>query len=482
MQENKIQIIILCGGYGKRLWPLSSSHVPKQFMKLNNELSLFQKTILRAIEINIHIELVFVGNFNHRFLIKDQINEINLKNNYKIILEPCSQNTAASLTAAAFLANENQNHKLLVLSADHSIKYNTKFLKTLKSSLNKVSNDTDLFLFGITPTEPSVDFGYFEVEDSGKYPKKIKTFIEKPNLKKAQGLILNKNIYWNSGIFLLKAKTWLDKFKQFDKVNYSLIQSSWKHRIYDLDFIVLDNNYFSRVKNISIDYAVIENFQKLDLQLFAFKLDCGWSDLGSFKKIKEFFKSDKDHNLFIGESYSHESKNNFTYSHDKKIFIAGVENTLVVNTPECILIGNLNNIASVYNLYKEVQKKYPKMIENYHEEHRPWGSFRILAEGKNFKVKKIIIKPLSKLSYQSHKFRNEHWVVVSGYAELRLDKKLMRMDVDESMYIRKGVKHQLINNDSLNNLEIIEVQTGKKLLESDIIRHEDFYKRNKELT
>jgi mannose-1-phosphate guanylyltransferase/mannose-6-phosphate isomerase len=471
-------IVILCGGYGKRLWPLSSKHIPKQFIKIENNQSLFQQTISRSIQINQKFEFLILANKEHRFLLKEQINELKINIQYQIILEPSSKNTGPSTLLAALHSSQINHQNLLIFSADHYIKNETKFLNIMKKAVSKNIELNELLLFGIKPEFASTEYGYLSVNKISSSEKiKLEQFVEKPSHKKAKKLITDPNIFWNSGIFYINSNTLINAYKKYSLKNFNFINKSWLKRSHDLDFIRLSEKDFNKADNISIDYAVIEKFKKLNLDISIFPLNVGWSDLGSYAKLKESLKSDRENNSFFGSIRSFDSTNNFVISPSKPIFLAGVSDLVVINTPDNILVADINKPESLLTLYQKLVKDNPKFVENHYEELRPWGSFIVIAEGVNYKVKKIIINPLSKLSYQSHNLRNEHWVVVSGKAHVRVNRKVYQINQDESMYIKKKQKHQLINNSKSKILEIVEVQTGDTVEESDIIRYEDEYGR-----
>ena len=474
----KFRIVIICGGFGNRLWPLSSKQIPKQFIKLDNNKSLFQLTVERALQIN-NNRLIIVGNTEHRFLIKSQLIEIDEKISYELIIEPLSKNTGPSILLASLCVLENSTDNLLIFSADHFVRNESRFIKQIKQAISNNLLEDQLYLFGVKPTSPSTEYGYISVKKS-KINKlfELVNFKEKPSLEAAKKILKTNDTFWNSGIFYINPQTLINAYQKYNQKDFRHINNSWKSRYFDLGFIRPSEKNFKNVTNVSIDYAVVENSKKFNLKVFVYTLNCGWSDMGSFKQFKEYFRSDSNKNVVLGNAKLINSKNNFIYSKGKQVFALDIDNMIVINNSENILIANINKPESIILMYKKLLTEYPNLLDNYYNELRPWGSFQIIAEGKHFKVKKIVIKPLSKLSYQSHNHRNEHWVVVSGIATVKVNNQSARLKTDESMFIKKKQKHQLINNHKSKNLEIIEVQTGDILVESDIIRYEDYYGRS----
>jgi mannose-1-phosphate guanylyltransferase/mannose-6-phosphate isomerase len=475
----KISPIILCGGSGTRLWPLSRKLYPKQFLMIAGSHSLFQQTLLRLSQIddkNIQIDKFFIiTNESHRFLVLEQIGLINLKKPFEIILEPESRNTAPALTLAALAASDTgQDSKLIVCPADHFIKNANNFVITSRKAIQAVKENT-IVVMGIKPSRPETGFGYIKFEGN-KFVKNVINFKEKPKLSDAKKMLIDRSYLWNAGIFILDSKTWINAIKISSKTTYSTVLSSWKSKTRDEWFTRPDIQYFSKSKSNSIDYAVMERFKSLGLNVKLVSLKAGWSDIGSFISLKDIHKPNKEGNILKGDVITLNSKNSIAISTKKHLSLLGVSDLIIVETSDSVLVANKNDAQSIKELVKLIEKNNSNLLEEQSIVHRPWGWYEVIDEGINFIVKRICVKPLAKLSYQSHSFRNEHWVVVKGIATIIKDEKKITLKSDESTYIQKKVKHQLMNYEN-DDLEIIEVQTGSKISESDIKRYKDSYGR-----
>ena len=475
----KITPVILCGGSGTRLWPLSRQHYPKQFLKLVGDTTLFQQSVSRAIALqndDVQIEeILIVTNENHRFLVLEQLGELKLKTSVRILLEPEPKNTAPALTLAALAAQDaNPDSILVVTPADHYVKDLHQFTLAMHGAINAAQGKAIVTL-GINPTRPDTGFGYIHFEGDGVV-KNVLTFKEKPDLKTAKQMIEQGQHAWNGGMFILKSKTWLDAIQQSNPEIANLINKAWENKIMDQWFERPDAQIFKQSPSDSIDYAVMEKAKELDLDLKLVVLDAGWSDLGTFDALDEIEDKDKDGNIFRGDVVSLNTKNTIAITSKKNLSLIGVSDLIVIQTADSVLVVNKNDAQSIKELVRLLEEKYQHLLNEHLKVNRPWGWFETVDEGKNFKVKRIQVNPGAKLSYQSHAFRNEHWVVVKGKATVIQDGMEMTFEHDQSTYIKKGVKHQLANNEK-TNLEIIEVQTGTKVIESDIQRFEDCYGR-----
>ena len=474
--------VILCGGFGTRLWPLSRKSFPKQFVKILGHQSLLQHTVSHFLTLNTKFkipEFIFVTNEEHRFILENQLKEINLKK-YKIILEPSSKNTAPSATLAAIYIKKNyQNSNMLILPSDHLIKDSKKFIQIIEKSL--VSLRKDLFiLFGIKPTAPSTHFGYIEFDENKKqFPKKISHFIEKPNIFKARGLYKRKNLLWNSGMFLLEVDSWLDAMQLFDTKMINFLYLSMDQYETDQFFIRPKKNYFNKISPNSIDYAVIEKLPITKFPLIAFRFQFEWTDLGNWNALSNLMKKDDKNNKVFGDYLGHNSENNIIYSNKNFIVTSGIKNTIIVEDDDSIYIGdrkNENALKEIDELFNKNLKRNSKSFENKNIVYRPWGFFENLNSEQSYKVKKIYVNPFSALSLQSHRFRSEHWVVVEGQATIICGDESFKINQGESTFIKKNQKHRLSNN-TKNPLIIIEVQYGNKIDEDDIKRFNDNYNR-----
>ena len=477
----KITPVILCGGSGTRLWPLSRQNYPKQFLKLVGDSTLFQQSVSRAIALenyDIQIEeILIVTNENHRFLVLEQLYELKLKVPTRILLEPEPKNTAPALTLAALAAQDsNPDSVLVVTPADHYVKDLHQFTLSMHEAIRAVEDKTIVTL-GINPTRPDTGFGYIHYEGDDVV-KHALTFKEKPDHKVAQQMIDQGQHAWNGGMFILQSKTWLDAIQQSNPEIYTSIENTWQNKKIDQWFERPDAKLFKQSPSDSIDYAVMEKNKELGVDVRLVVLDAGWSDLGSFDALDEIEDKDKYGNIFSGDVVSLNTKNSIAISSKKNISLLGVSDLIVVETADSVLVANKNNAQSIKELIKLLEEKHQHLLNEHSKVNRPWGWFEIIDEGKNFKVKRIQVSPGAKLSYQSHAYRNEHWVVVRGKATIIQDGKEMTLENDQSTYIKKEVRHQLINNEKIN-LEIIEVQTGSKVIENDIRRFDDIYGRLK---
>lgn len=475
----KITPVILCGGSGTRLWPLSRQHYPKQFLKLVGDTTLFQQSISRAIALennDIQIEeILIVTNENHRFLVLEQLDELKLSVSTRILLEPELKNTAPALTLAALAAQEtNPDSVLVVTPADHYVKDLNQFTQSMHQAIEAVQGKTIVTL-GINPTRPDTGFGYIHYEGEGLI-KNVFTFKEKPKLEAAKQMIDQGHHAWNGGMFILQSKTWLNAVQQSNPEIYTSIEKAWPKKKTDQWFERADSELFKQSPSDSIDYAVMEKAQELGLGVKLVVLDAGWSDLGSFDALDDIEDKDDYGNIFKGDVVSLNTQNTIAITSKKNISLLGVENLIVIETADSVLVANKNDAQSIKELVKLLEENHQYLLSEHKKVNRPWGWFETIDEGKSFKVKRIQVNPGSKLSYQSHQFRNEHWVVVKGKATIIQNDKKMTLEHDQSTYIKKGVKHQLINNQK-TNLEIIEVQTGNKVIEEDIKRFEDNYGR-----
>ena len=476
MSKKLLIPIILCGGKGSRLWPLSRESFPKQFISLfDNKNSLLQETEKRILGINNIHDPILICNENHRFIVAEQMREIDVNPN-TIILEPYGRNTAPAIAIAAFKAMKlNEESILIILSSDHSIKNLDKFLETVKMGQD-FAEKGDLVTFGIVPDSPATGYGYIKSEKEFNNEKieglKICKFIEKPNLKLAKEFIKNKKFTWNSGIFMFKAKNILEEINKYQPEIYSACKESINKSSKDLDFERLDMNAFKKCPNMSIDIAVMEKTSKG----IVLPLNAGWSDIGSWRSVWDNSLKDLNGNYSKGKVLIKDSRNNYFRSEDRLIVGLGLEDLIVVETSDAILIANKNKDQKVKDIVNELKdKKFPEGL-SHKKVFRPWGNYTSLIESKRWQVKQIYVKPGGKLSLQFHHHRAEHWVVVKGTANVEISGKNQILGENQSVYIPIGAEHRLSNPGKIP-LTLIEVQTGSYLGEDDIIRVEDVYGR-----
>ena len=462
--------VVLSGGSGTRLWPLSRERYPKQFLALSSEKSLFQETILRLPdELK---EPLIICNEVHRFLAAEQLREIQ-SNNSGIILEPHSKNTAPAIALAAFqLLKKNQDPIMLVVSADHIISDNDEFKKSIQIA-QEVAKKGKIVAFGVSPKSPEIGYGYIETSNSkSSEPMKIISFTEKPDIVMAQHYLDSGNFLWNTGIFMLKASVFLKELQKFENEIYSSCMKSIANIDNDLDFIRINNSEFKKCPSKSIDYAVMERTKDALVVPFNGK----WNDLGSWDSLWTESPKDKFNNVIEGDTITYDVTNSYIYGSNRLISIVGLSDLIVIDSEDALLILSKKNPQDVKKIVRELKKKNRPELLHHQKVHRPWGLYFLIDQGQNFQVKRIIVNPGAKLSLQKHTHRSEHWIVVKGFALITRGKEEFNLNKNESTYIPKGTIHRL-ENIGEKHLEIIEIQTGDYLGEDDIIRLEDLYKR-----
>ncbi len=477
MKNRPIIPIILSGGSGSRLWPLSRESFPKQYLSINseNKNSLLQKTQKRVSKLKNIKNPILICNENHRFIIAEQMREINV-NPQSILLEPFGKNTAPAITIAALKALEKEdNPSLLVLSSDHYIDNEEEFIKVIEEGLENI--DGKIITFGVVPSSPETGYGYIKSEapyDLNNFEgSKILKFIEKPKFEKAKLLIKDKCYTWNSGIFMFSAKTLLKEIEKFCPEILYFAKKSLDKSKSDLDFQRLDEDSFNNFPNISIDNAVMEK-TKLG---FVIPLNAGWSDIGSWNSVWETSNKDKDGNHIVGKAIIKETKNCYIRSEDRLVVGIGLSNLVIVETNDAVLIVDRENAQDVKNIVRSLKLNGIKEGLNHREIFRPWGSYLSIAEDEKWQVKLITVKPGEKLSLQMHHHRSEHWIVVKGIAKVEIENQVFSLTENKSTYIPIEAKHRLSNPGKVP-LKLIEVQSGTYLGEDDIIRFEDKYGRS----
>ena len=477
MKNNPIIPIILCGGTGSRLWPLSRECFPKQYLPLieNDSKSMVQITYKRLEGLKNLSEPIIICNEEHRFIVAEQFREINIKPR-SILLEPFGKNTAPAIAIAALKALEiEKDPTLLIVSSDHQIINSKHFKEVLKEGLN-FSNSDKLVIFGVLPNSPETGYGYIKIDSKIDRNKvrgyEVDEFIEKPSCEVAQKFIQSNKYLWNSGIFLFKAKKIISELEKFSPEILKYCRKSIENNLNDLDFQRIDKNYFKKCQSISIDIAVMEK-TKIGKVL---PLNVGWSDLGNWNSIWQNSKKDADGNSIKGRVLVKDSKNCYVRSEERLIVALGIKNIVAVETSDALLIVEKNKTQNIKEIVNELKEKnFLEGIEH-KKIYRPWGSYTSIAESYNWKVKKIIVKPDEALSLQMHNFRSEHWVVVDGEAKVEVDNTSIKLKKNESVYIPEKTKHKL-SNEGKKDLTLIEVQSGSYLGEDDIIRFEDRYGR-----
>ena len=468
--KNKFKIypFIMSGGAGKRLWPLSRSLYPKQFVQLNNNLSYFQETLLRLDKNTFHPPSV-ICNLEHRFMVKEQAKSINKKIS-NIYLEPIGRNTTAAAIISALACNESD--LILLLPSDHVISNRKKFNESIKKSIEQ-ANLGKIILFGVKPTKPESGYGYMSVKNSKiPYHFEVKDFIEKPHEALVKKLSRSKSTFWNSGIFLFKASKLLKESRKYCLNNLKNTSEAFKKRKYDGDYYLLDKTYFSKNKDISIDYSIMQNSKSLLMS----KLSSDWSDMGTWERTWSYNKKGVNKNFIVGKNFSENCKNSLIVSDKQFTVTIGLENMIVASFSDSLLVMKKEDSNSLSNVIKKIEKNSTEELKNSSKCYRPWGSYESLKIGDGFQVKEIIIRPNSSISLQKHKKRFEHWAVIEGIATVTKGKKKYRLTKNQSIDIKIGEIHRLENKTD-NILRIIEIQTGSYVGEDDIERFEDEYKR-----
>ena len=458
--------IILCGGNGTRLWPISRTLMPKQFVKLFNGKSLFQLTVKRNADVC--TEHFIVSNAEQYFLAVDQLEELNYSQN-KFLLEPIAKNTAPAIALACFALDPNE--LVLVSPSDHLIKDEQAYVKVLQEA-KLLAEDGALVTFGITPTFAETGFGYIEADAND-----VKAFHEKPDLQTAQSYIEAGNFYWNSGMFCFKAELFLKELQKHSPEIYEASKRAYETANCSTSD---DNSVMFRIthdamQNIpeeSIDYAVMEKSDKVKVVA----ADIGWSDLGSFDALAEEFPTDENGNTKNENLIAIHSKNNFVHSSERLIAMVDVENLIVVDTPDALLVSKRGNSQKIKTIVKELKGRESELHHIHLTAHRPWGTYTILEDTSGYKIKRLYVKPGKRLSLQKHFHRNEHWIVVSGTATVTINEKVFILNENESTYIKAGDTHRLFN-DTKEPLIIIEAQVGSYTGEDDIVRLDDDFSR-----
>ncbi|MBI4936637.1 MAG: mannose-1-phosphate guanylyltransferase/mannose-6-phosphate isomerase [Nitrosomonadales bacterium] len=466
--------VILSGGSGSRLWPMSRAALPKQFLPLVSERTLFQETLLRLKGLPDMAAPLLVCNNEHRFLAAEQLRDIGIRP-LSLILEPVGRNTAPAVAVAALAAQaDDAGATMLVLPADHLIRNVPAFHAAIQAARQLAQQDK-LVTFGITPTEPATGFGYIERGASlqtGERSYAVARFVEKPDLEKARQFLASGNYFWNSGMFVFKAAAYLHELQRYRPEIYQAAQTAWQHSTRDLDFCRLDEKAFAACPSDSIDYAVMERTQSAAMVT----VEMGWSDIGSWSSLSDVSAKDAQGNAVRGDVYIAETANSLIRAESRMVAAIGVKDLVIVETADAVLVMH-KSFAQDVKQAVEYLKQAERTEHLFHRRvYRPWGYYEGIDAGDNFQAKRIMVKPGSKLSLQMHHQRAEHWVVVSGKARVTRGEDLLVLYPNQSTYIPLGVKHRLENIGD-EPLYLIEVQSGSYLGEDDIVRFDDVYGR-----
>lgn len=469
--------VILAGGSGTRLWPLSRQSYPKQFLHLVDEkYTMLQLTLKRLENLSQKtLAPIVVCNEDHRFVVAEQLRQINIEQ-ASIILEPCAKNTAPAITLAALRAQElysEQNITLLILSADHYIADITSFQNSILLAESQAQLEK-LVIFGVKPTEPNTGYGYIQLGEQiiNKKIYKLDKFVEKPDIHTAEHYVSSQNYLWNSGMFMFQTQIFLQELKKY-KINiYQNCLNTWQYKTKDLDFIRIGLNEFQQCPEDSIDYAIMEH----TTQGVVVGLDVGWNDLGSWSSLWQSNQKDEQQNVIFGDVLTEQSQSNYIYASSRLVTVLGVENLIVVETKDAVLVAHQDKSQEIKSIVAQLKQQQRIELLQHKEVVRPWGKYDCIDVGERYQVKRITVNPKAKLSLQLHHHRAEHWVVVKGTAKVINGEKQYYVTENESTFIPLGTMHSLENPGCIP-LELIEIQSGSYLSEDDIIRFKDQYGR-----
>jgi len=476
--------VILCGGSGTRLWPLSRAGFPKQFLCLTGNNSLFQQASLRlsalaAPGINTLPPLV-VCNEDHRFLAQEQLREAGLAN-ARFLLEPVGRNTAPALTLAALAAMQGGADPVLVVTpADQTIADDAAFTTALHTAIAQAQTG-QIAILGVTPDRAETGYGYIRTEapspGTSNNALPVLQFVEKPDLPTAQSYLAQGGYFWNAGMFVLKASVWLQALAHFRPDIASACQAAWAAQACDGQFVRPAKDLFAAVPSESVDYAVMERCPgQTDFPICMVPLAAGWNDLGAWDAVWSALPKDGNGNALVGDVISTGSHNNLVHAGGRLVALVGVSNLVVVETPDAVLVTSQERSQDVKLIVAELNQRQREEHSLHRKVHRPWGWYDSIDQGGRFKVKRILVNPKASLSLQKHHHRAEHWIVVSGTAEITNGEQVLLLSENQSTYIPLGAVHRLVNPGTIP-LEIVEVQSGSYLGEDDIVRLQDTYGR-----
>ena len=476
-----IQPVILCGGSGTRLWPLSRSGFPKQFLCLTGSDSLFQQAAKRLSVLGgqgeVVSEPIIICHEDHRFLAQEQLREVGIGLG-AALLEPVGRNTAPALTLAALHSMEQGEDPILVVTpADQTVTSPEAFTMAMHQAI-KNAEAGGIVILGIQPDRPETGYGYIKAissEPQGAIAK-VEKFVEKPNSETAQRYLAEGGYYWNAGMFVLKASVWLKALKEFRPDIAHTVQAAWQNKTSDAKFVRPGKEEFAAVPSESIDYAVMEHCPGSPIAIHMVAMDAGWSDLGAWDAVWGVLPKDAQGNAHVGDVLLTDSHNTLVQATSRLVTLVGVRDLVVIETPDAVMVADKTRSQDVKHIVAALQKSGREEHTLHRKVHRPWGWYDSIDEAERFKVKRIMVKPGASLSLQKHHHRAEHWIVVKGTAEITNGDKVLLLTENQSTYIPLGEVHRLANPGTLP-LEIIEVQSGSYLGEDDIVRYEDTYGR-----
>ena len=480
MNKLRIQPVIMAGGSGTRLWPLSRAKFPKQFLVLTDgNRSLFQEAVRRlsdlaADDLDVAAPLI-VGNEEHRFLALDQLRELACEP-AAMLLEPMGRNTAPALTLAALQASAGDGDPVLVVTpADQTVTDADAFTQALRNAA-RVAASGSVVILGIPPDRPETGYGYIRSEHDADAARVLQ-FVEKPDLATAERYLAEGGYQWNSGLFVLKASVWLKALEQFRPDILAATRAAWDARTVDASFVRPGKAEFAAVPAESVDYAVMERCPGNGIDIRMVPLDAGWSDLGAWDAVWQTAHKDEDGNAVVGDALLQGSRNTLVHATSRLVSVVGLDDVVVVETADAVLVTAREQSQAVKHIVGRLGAAQRDEQDLHRKVHRPWGWYDSIDHGARFQVKRIMVKPGASLSLQMHHHRAEHWIVVTGTAEVTCGDKKMLITENESTYIPLGTVHRLHNPGKVP-LEIIEVQSGSYLGEDDIVRFEDTYGRN----
>ncbi|WP_394220704.1 mannose-1-phosphate guanylyltransferase/mannose-6-phosphate isomerase [Alteromonas gracilis] len=462
--------VVLAGGSGSRLWPKSRAALPKQFLSLTSDSTMLQDTITRLNGTNAEPP-VFICNDAHRFLVAEQLRKKNIAHD-GILLEPVGRNTAPAIALAALHATkDDEDPVLLVLAADHSIKNETAFHEAIIKA-ETLAEQGKLVTFGIVPDQPHTGYGYIKAGAALNNGFEVADFVEKPELETAKQYVESGDFFWNSGMFMFKASRYIEELHTHNPEMLEVCRQAIETEAPDLDFIRVDKDVFATCPDDSIDYAVME---KTDSAAMV-PLNAEWSDVGSWTSLWETSEKDNNGNVCIGDTILENTKNSYINAEQRLVSVIGLDDVIVVETKDAVMVAHKDDAQSIKNVVNKLKAEKRPEFEFHREVFRPWGSYDSIDSGARFQVKRITVKPGEKLSVQMHHHRAEHWIVVSGSANVTIDDDTQLVTENESVYIPIGAVHALENPGKIP-LELIEVQSGAYLGEDDIVRFSDRYGR-----
>ncbi|MBI5270554.1 MAG: mannose-1-phosphate guanylyltransferase/mannose-6-phosphate isomerase [Burkholderiales bacterium] len=471
----------MAGGSGTRLWPLSRAGYPKQFLVLTGETSLFQQAVDRIAAIDgddIRVQSpVVVGNAEHRFMVLEQLRELGMDST-AVILEPSGRNTAPALTLAALQAQEGGEDPVLVVTpADQTVADGVAFTVALQDAVRGADQGA-IVILGITPDRPETGYGYIRVAPGavGRELAAVAQFVEKPNLATAERYLAEGGYYWNSGMFVLKASVWLKALAAFRPDILEATQASWAARREDAKFVRPGKKEFEQVPSESVDYAVMERCPGSGFDIRMVPLAAGWNDLGAWDAVWQVAGKDDDGNAIVGDVLLEDTRNTLVHASGRLVSTVGVDNLVVVETADAVLVADASRSQDVKKIVGKLAASGRGEGQLHRKVHRPWGWYDSIDAGPRFQVKRIMVRPGASLSLQMHHHRAEHWIVVTGTAEVTCGERKILLSENQSTYIPLGEVHRLANPGKVD-LEIIEVQSGSYLGEDDIVRYEDTYGR-----